>query len=157
DTRVPLRFEIFSENLVLDGAHNPSAMHELCGSLEDAFPGQKIIFLIGIMQDKDFEKIAEEIAASNLAGAVICTQSNSGYYLPLAELRACFKKHFDSSINVLEEPDMGKAFKLAKFLQDSSEAEELPIICICGSLDLVKDYRKNKSKTLRRKSDSNLR
>ncbi|MCF0104934.1 MAG: hypothetical protein HUJ51_06105, partial [Eggerthellaceae bacterium] len=134
---------IFAENMVLDGAHNPSAMRELCVSLADVFPCKKVIFLIGIMQDKDHKTIAEEIGASNLAETIICTQSKSGRYLPSEKLRASFKKYLNSSINIMEDSDMVKAFKLTKLIQDSSDLDPKPLICICGSLDLVRDYRKN--------------
>jgi dihydrofolate synthase/folylpolyglutamate synthase len=57
---------------ILDGAHNPGAMRTLAGSLMEAFPGRRLILVLGIMGDKDIAKIMREIVP--LADRVIFTR-----------------------------------------------------------------------------------
>ena len=137
-TKVPYRFEIIEKGFVLDGAHNPDAVQELCVSLKDVFPNQKVIFVIGVMQDKDCVNIIQNIFNAEFVRAVVCTQGNSTRFLSASELRKEFKKHFDSSINILEEADFQKAIQLSKFIQNSSEDKLNPVICVCGSLNLLR-------------------
>ena len=53
--------------IILDGAHNPNGVEGLVDSLEKLFPGQKFIFVCGVLADKDYltmfrmtEHLAEE-------------------------------------------------------------------------------------------------
>ena len=64
DAYIPGRFEFLSEDpaVVIDGAHNPEAVAALMESLENNFPGQKLLFIYGAFQDKDIKKILEIIA-----------------------------------------------------------------------------------------------
>jgi len=51
----PGRFEVFpgSPVLVLDGAHNPDGIRTLRRTLDDIFPGRSVVFLFGVLSDKD--------------------------------------------------------------------------------------------------------
>lgn len=44
-----------SPTVLLDGAHNPAGVTALRRSLDELFPEKKILFLLGILQDKDIE------------------------------------------------------------------------------------------------------
>ncbi len=57
----PCRLEILSESptILLDGAHNLAGVTALRSSLDEMFPDQKILFLLGILQDKDVKGMAE--------------------------------------------------------------------------------------------------
>lgn len=53
------RFEIISKNpmIIIDGAHNYDASKRLAESIELYFPNRKIVFIIGILADKDYNAI----------------------------------------------------------------------------------------------------
>lgn len=59
----PGRMEILSQTpfLMVDGAHNPQGVHALAESLKEAYPGEKFIFAVGILADKDYGKMLEEM------------------------------------------------------------------------------------------------
>ena len=60
------RLEYIKENNVLiDGAHNPSAAEELKKSLDYYFPGQKRIFIYGTINTKDYKTIAKILFTGN--------------------------------------------------------------------------------------------
>ncbi len=52
---------IKEKNLLIDGAHNPSAAMELKKSLNCYFPGQKKIFIYGTISTKDYISIAKTL------------------------------------------------------------------------------------------------
>ena len=56
----PGRFEILAKNpvVVLDGAHNPHGIDATAESLRLHFAEQKIVFLVGVMADKNVEEMA---------------------------------------------------------------------------------------------------
>lgn len=57
------RMEILRENpfLMVDGAHNSNGVTALRKSLEMLFPGEKFHFVMGVMADKDYEQMIEEL------------------------------------------------------------------------------------------------
>ena len=62
--RWPGRFEILGENpvFILDGAHNPQAFEVTAASLRSHFGDRKIVFIIGVMADKDIDSMLSSIA-----------------------------------------------------------------------------------------------
>ena len=59
ETRWPARFEILQKNpvFIVDGGHNPHGIRATADSLQRLFPEKKIVFLTGVMADKDVESI----------------------------------------------------------------------------------------------------
>jgi len=57
------RLEIFSKNplTLLDVAHNPAGTKVLIDALEEFFPKKKVIFIFGVMADKDYASMLKEI------------------------------------------------------------------------------------------------
>ena len=57
--RWPGRFELLRHSPVflLDGSHNAHGMRATVQSLRDRFPGQKFVFLLSIMADKDVDEM----------------------------------------------------------------------------------------------------
>ena len=51
------RFELLREDppVIADGAHNPQCVEALARSLDEYLPGEKVIFLLGVLADKDYE------------------------------------------------------------------------------------------------------
>jgi dihydrofolate synthase/folylpolyglutamate synthase len=55
DIRIPGRMEVLSHQppVLCDVAHNPHGARALAASLEECFPGQKKVLVLGIVDDKD--------------------------------------------------------------------------------------------------------
>ena len=60
----PGRFELLRHQpaFLLDGSHNAHGMRATVQSLKDRFPGQKFVFLISIMVDKDVDEMLSLLA-----------------------------------------------------------------------------------------------
>lgn len=56
------RFSIISTKpmFVIDGAHNEDGAKKLAGSIEAYFTNKKIIYIMGVLRDKEYEKIIKE-------------------------------------------------------------------------------------------------
>jgi dihydrofolate synthase/folylpolyglutamate synthase len=63
DLMWPGRLERVSSNptIILDGAHNPSAMRSLVYSIGTDFDFEQLILVLGVMEDKDISSILKEI------------------------------------------------------------------------------------------------
>lgn len=59
----PGRMEIISRKpfLMVDGAHNENGVRALRDSLEKMYPGEKFDFIMGVMADKDYESMVEDM------------------------------------------------------------------------------------------------
>ena len=59
----PGRMEILGKEpfLMVDGAHNSNGIHALRESLGNLYPGEKFRFFMGVMADKDYEHMVEEL------------------------------------------------------------------------------------------------
>jgi len=87
-TRWPARFEVLSRDpvLILDGGHNPQCAQALASALEEYLPGEKCIFLMGVLADKDYGAMLDILAP--WAGQLLCLTPNSPRALPGSELAA---------------------------------------------------------------------
>lgn len=59
--RWPGRFEKIcsSPDVYLDGAHNEDAVRKLRATLDQNFPGKKILFIMGVLADKEYDKMIQ--------------------------------------------------------------------------------------------------
>ena len=61
NTSWPARFQIIDKKpyFLIDGAHNPAAAKELRDSIQFYFTKRKIIYIIGVFRDKEYDKVIE--------------------------------------------------------------------------------------------------
>lgn len=61
--RWPGRMELVrrSPDVILDGGHNPQCLEALSRSLRGLYPGKKLIFLTGVLADKDWRAMMGEL------------------------------------------------------------------------------------------------
>ena len=61
NTTWPARFQIIDKKpyFLVDGAHNPAAAKELRDSIQFYFTKRKIIYIIGVFRDKEYDKVIE--------------------------------------------------------------------------------------------------
>lgn len=91
ETRWPGRFEILGEApwFVVDGGHNPQCAETAAANLDTYFPGEKAVFLLGVLADKDYAGLIEQVA-SRAAGFVAVAPENPRA-LPAQALADCLK------------------------------------------------------------------
>lgn len=90
-TRWPGRFEIVEGGsspdgfaIVVDGGHNPQGARALADSLAEVFPGRKPVFVIGVLEDKDYPRMLED--ALPLGSAFVCVTPDNPRALPAHKL-----------------------------------------------------------------------
>ena len=64
--RWPGRLELVHRrpDLIIDGGHNPRCAQALAASLRGLYGGKKLIFLIGVLADKDWQSMVGEVLAA---------------------------------------------------------------------------------------------
>ena len=129
DAAWPGRMHIVSREplIILDGAHNPTAIRKLADSIRHGFRYRRLILVIGVMEDKDIDRIIQGIVP--MADYIIYTKAD--YYRSaspekLEKEAAPFKKKGEII------PIISKALDKAKEIADPED-----IILVCGSLFTV--------------------
>ena len=86
--RWPARFEILRRAplVIVDGGHNPQCAQALSESLRELLPGKRLVFLLGVLADKDYPRMLELLTP--LAGEFVCLTPLSGRALAAEELAA---------------------------------------------------------------------
>lgn len=125
------RLEIISKNPVIiqDGAHNYSGVTALYDALKSYFSDKKIIVVMAMLKDKEYEKCISTIAP--VVHTFIATEANNPRKATAEEIADTAKKFIE---NVHSEADVNKAIAYAKKICDKDS-----IICVCGSLYLLGD------------------
>jgi len=117
---VPLR-----QRILLDAAHNSAGATTLRSALEEHFPDSRPAFILGIMQDKDWDLMCEILAP--LAGRIVCVGVSSERSADPAQLReACRRTNPEVEVAVCQ--------TLAEAL-DLTASE--PFVVIAGSIYLI--------------------
>ena len=153
----PGRFEVLGRDpiFILDGAHNPQGFEVAAESLRRHFGERKIVFIIGVMADKDVENMANHVAP--LAKEFIAVQpgySRAMDAIVLAEKLAVFGKPataFDSiaegvAVAILKARTVSQTHvgneRLADCLTNqTNRAGESGIVCALGSLYFSAEIR----------------
>lgn len=132
-TQWPGRFTCLMREPIffIDGAHNEDAAKRLRESVEAYFPGKRLIFIMGVFRDKEYEKIAAIMGP--LAKSVhTVSLPDSGRTLPAAETAAVMKKHCSPDVPVQCDDSIQNAVHRAL-----AEAERGDIILSFGSLSYL--------------------
>jgi dihydrofolate synthase/folylpolyglutamate synthase len=127
--RWPGRFQIFRRDppVILDGAHNPAGARALAASLRAYFPGRPVIFIVGIMADKDAGGILA--ALRPLAARIILTASGN----PRAAAPEALRALLPPEVRV----DIARSPRDALAAATPEDPREL--VCVAGSLSLIGD------------------
>ena len=131
--RWPGRFEVVGTSplTIVDGGHNPQCVDALAAALESLYPGRKLIFLSGVLADKDWHSMFRRVLP--LAKAFVAVTPDSPRALPAAEL-AAWLAQFSIPVSVQETLDQGVDTALAL-------AGPEDVICAWGSLYSVGEIR----------------
>ena len=87
----PARLEVLRPKplFLLDGGHNPQCAEALAAAVEKLLPGQKVVFLLGVLADKDYPQILDIVAP--YAKKFICLTPFSDRALPARKLAEFLK------------------------------------------------------------------
>ena len=136
---------------ILDGAHNPQCARALADSLPQIMPKQKAIIICGILKDKDYKQIIDEL--SSFAKEFICLNSNSKKALDKEKL---FKYINDKNIKATMAKNVKDAINIAL---DKTQDDD--VILACGSLylagEICDNYKKIYKQYLRKKVKEKLK
>lgn len=125
-TQWPGRFEILSRTpwFVVDGGHNPQCAATVAANLDNHFPGEKAVFLLGVLADKDYGGLIEQIA--DKAKAFVTVMPESPRALPAEELAEHLARY---GLPVAACPGITEGVEKAREL-----AGEQGLVCALGSL-----------------------
>lgn len=139
-TRWPGRFEIVEGGsspdgfaIVVDGGHNPQGARALADSLAEVFPGRKPVFVIGVLEDKDYPRMLED--ALPLGSAFVCVTPDNPRALPAHKLARAIRwtgqdlLGCSACVNPVVARDFEDAIRRARELADPDA-----LICAFGSL-----------------------
>ena len=72
------RMEIVNENpfFMVDGAHNSHGVHALAEGLRSLYPNEKFHFIMGVMADKDYEEMIDELLPLAIDFVTVTPESN---------------------------------------------------------------------------------
>lgn len=131
----PARFEVLCTTplIILDGAHNPDGVCALMNCLRFWFPGQKFIFLTGVMADKNYHDMYK--AASPLAASFFIEAPENSRALPVSVLKRELEQDFSGVVSAF--PTVQEALEAAAA---ESARTGMPLICF-GSLYQSADIR----------------
>ncbi len=135
--RWPFRFECisFSPLVFVDGAHNADAAVKLWETIERCLAGYKIVLVMGMYADKEYEKVSSILAG--LAEAVFTVQTPDDIRaLPAEELAKCAGKYCD---DVASCDSLEQAYDLAAKKCDGYG--EGAAVIACGSLSYLGRFK----------------
>jgi len=113
------------QTVVLDGAHNIAGAEALRKALDDFFPDAEMTLILGVLEDKDWERICSTLAPR--AGRIFLTPVQSERTAAPDALRAACTRA-NSGAQVITCPSLADALK---------ESTHDPLIVVTGSLYLV--------------------
>ena len=132
ETRWRGRFDIIGKKplFIADGAHNEDAARRLAESIRFYFSGRRIIYIMGMLKDKEYDKVI--LDTFNLAEHIITvTPSDSGRALHAYDLAKAVSE-FHSSVTVAD--SVQEAVEIAYLL--AGQDKETVIIAF-GSLSYL--------------------
>ncbi|SFC47887.1 dihydrofolate synthase / folylpolyglutamate synthase [Alkalibacterium subtropicum] len=117
--------------IFIDGAHNPEGVERLRESIETLFPGEKLTIVVGMMKDKDYMRMIEELLPFTKKVYTVSPDPYRGF-APRVVARQLQEKG-------IEAQPFDSTRDLIAFLKSQTDTEEKFIIC--GSLYLIGDIK----------------
>jgi dihydrofolate synthase/folylpolyglutamate synthase len=127
--RWPARFELCRQDptVICDGGHNPQGVAAAVASIRQYFPEQKVNILTGVMEDKNYDEMIEEL--KSVAHTVFTVRPENPRALDAERFAENFRRH-KIPATAFESMEAGVAAAL-----EASRKENRPLICL-GSLYL---------------------
>ena len=120
-----------SPDVILDGGHNPQCMEALARALRELYPGKKLIFLTGVLADKDYPAMMGEILP--LAKEFYTITPDSERAMPAAELAAYLEGR---GVKATPCGSVREGLELALVFLPPED-----VVCVTGSLYMIGEVR----------------
>lgn len=130
------RFERIGERIILDGAHNEAGARALVDTLKELYKDKKILALVGILKDKEYEKMLSIF--SEVVTKFIFTEIENPRKCDADELVKtieCMTKE-GAEIAAYAQADHAHALE-----QAFEESKDFDILLVAGSLYLIGELR----------------
>ncbi|MCX7694599.1 MAG: bifunctional folylpolyglutamate synthase/dihydrofolate synthase [Caloramator sp.] len=129
----PGRFEIYKKApyIVLDGGHNIQGIMELTAGLKKYFENKKIKIVFGVLKDKDYVKMVDELI--KVCSDFITVTPESFRALKAEELKDVIEERGKSAVAFT---DMKEA------VECTLNNVDYDVLVFCGSLYMIGDVRK---------------
>ena len=127
----PARFEVLCKDplFILDGGHNPQCAEALAESIERYVP-QKVVFLMGVLADKDYEQILDTITP--YAEEFVCVTPDSPRALPAQKLADLLQRR-GFAATACDGIEEGVEASLKKAAERARDGKPCPVVAF-GSL-----------------------
>ncbi|MGP1570322.1 MAG: bifunctional folylpolyglutamate synthase/dihydrofolate synthase [Eubacteriales bacterium] len=130
------RFERIGDKIVLDGAHNEAGAKALVDTLKELYGGKKILALVGILRDKEYEKILEEL--SEVVAKFIFTEIDNPRKCEAEELVAKANSVCCNNVDIVIDAHKNSKDALESALEESKDFD---LLLVSGSLYLIGELR----------------
>ncbi|MFA5528887.1 MAG: folylpolyglutamate synthase/dihydrofolate synthase family protein [Peptostreptococcales bacterium] len=127
------RFETVYENplTIIDGAHNNAGMQSLRNTIEQIFPGKKILLCLGILKDKEIKDMLDTILP--IASEIIVTEPSNDRRMSSEEIASKIK---EKGVKCKSISNKEEAFRTIL-----SMGQDFDVTIYAGSLYLIGDIR----------------
>lgn len=115
---------------IIDGAHNEKAWSELNSTINKYFTNKQIIYIIGVLKDKEYDKLVD-ILKDTMSYAIVITPDTP---------RGLDKEILADMLLVNGVPATIASTTEEAISLAYEEAEEDDVVMICGSLSFLGDY-----------------
>lgn len=131
----PGRFELLLKHpyFIVDGGHNDQCIHSVVQGIKRYFPKKKVVFLTGVMEDKDYPAMYDQLYP--FAKAFVAVEPKNPRALPLDKLSA-FLLRYDVPVKASQTIKDGVADAL-------SMANENDVVFALGSLYMMSELRES--------------
>ena len=129
----PARFEVVSRDpvFIVDGGHNPQCLESTVDALRRLLPGRQVVFLVGILADKDVPEMVEQLR--QVSGEYVTVTPDSPRAMAAGELSALIRAQGGEAVTG---GDIQTGIRLA-----IEQAGKDGVICCIGSLYLAGEAR----------------
>ena len=125
--------------ILVDGGHNPQGAQVLADSLRDLFPGKRILFVMSVLADKDYQSMIENVI--DIADGFICVTPPNPRALQAPELARAIEKTALAKQVTLDR-DVSAAESFERALSDArAVSADGDVICAFGSLYSIADIK----------------
>lgn len=129
------RLEVLGKRplFIIDGAHNEDAARQLAASIETYFKGRRMVFIMGVLKDKEYEKVLK-LTAQYAEHILTITPPDNPRSLSAFELAMAAREYHKQVTNL---SSLEEAVEVAHLLAD----KDTVILCF-GSLSFLGAIKK---------------
>lgn len=130
----PARFEVVSRAplFIVDGGHNPQCLESTVDALRRLLPGRRVVFLVGILADKDVPSMVAQLRA--VGSEYVTVTPSSPRAMAAAELSDLIRAQGGAAVTG---GDIPRGIRLAR---EAAGADG--VVCCIGSLYLAGEARR---------------